>query len=266
MDKINRLIGARPSLEWVPIDKIYVDSNYQRDVRGNRVAKIVKNFNWPDFGALNLTRQTDGRFSVVDGQHRLAAARLHPDIDEVPAAVSEASDLAAEARSFVTINTVRAAVTPVERYWAAIAAGDKQALHLQTVLETAECEVVPEAGVKRPHMTTAVTALFRALKTHGDGAVIAALQTIRVAWPSDATALAGTLINAVARIHRNNEGLQVGRLRRVLAAQTRAEFTANAEAMRKIAGGSAELSIAKTLVELYNRGLSKNTIEIGAAR
>jgi len=54
------------------------------------------------------------------------------------------------------------------------------------------------------------------------------------------------------------------RMTKVLSDQSRTLMTANAEVIRKMSGGTAEVSLSKTAVEIYNRGLSKNTIEIGA--
>jgi len=42
-------------------------------------------------------------------------------------------------------------------------------------------------------------------------------------------------------------------------------MTAGAEAIRKLSGGSAETALARAITDLYNKGLSVNTIFYGAA-
>ncbi|MCB1516108.1 MAG: hypothetical protein KDJ19_00615 [Hyphomicrobiaceae bacterium] len=265
MPEINQAIGARPSLEWVPVERIRVDHNYQREIRPALVERILANFGWDHFGAVVLAPQPDGTFHVTDGQHRVKAAALHPDISEVPALVIAADGTNAEAKNFLIINRDRQAVNAVDRYWAGIAASDPDCLHMAGVLKQAKCDVVPSLGEIGVGLTSSVHALQRALARHGDKAVIDALNIIRRAWPDDAKALRGTLIQALARLHRTNSNLDRDRLRGVLAGQSFAQLTAHAEGFRKLSGGSAETALSKTISELYNKGLSKNIIYFGAA-
>ncbi|MBZ0164602.1 MAG: hypothetical protein K8H74_18050 [Notoacmeibacter sp.] len=263
MNEVNRTIGEKPELRWVAIDDIYVDHNYQRDLKEHRVRAILREFNWRDFQPVSLTSKPDGRFAVQDGQHRVEAARRHPMITEVPACIVALSSVEEEAESFIAINSGRVAVTPVEKYWAGLTAGDQTAVRIKNVLDEAGCEITPAPGVTGPNKTNAVSAIERALGLSGDAAVRDALTTIRGAWPNEAKALKGTVITALSRLIRSNPEIDRPRLVRILAGQTPGELSGNAEAMRKIAGGSAETAIRLTLTEQYNRGLSKNRIYFG---
>ena len=88
MSKINPEIGARPELRWVDVTLIDVDHNYQREVDGKAVERILADFRWDHFGAVVLAAKPDGRFAVTDGQHRVKAAQLHPQVSDVPALVT----------------------------------------------------------------------------------------------------------------------------------------------------------------------------------
>lgn len=265
MSKVNLDIGPRPTLAWVKVADIYIDHNYQREIDGNRVEKILRNFNWRDFGALSLVLQANGKFACTDGQHRWKAADLHPAIDEVPAVITEGDGLAGEAQTFLNVNRNRRAVTPIERYWAGLVAGDAEMSRISRVLQTANCDVVAAAGAFKPNHTSAVTALARALRNHGEAATRMALLTIRRAWPTNPQALRGTLITALSRIQKSNKKIDGDRLDGVLTRSSFAQLTAHAENFRKLSGGSAETNIARTIVELYNKGLSVNTIVFGEA-
>lgn len=266
MSEINRQIGDRPELQWVSVDLIDVDSNYQREVRSALVDKILRRFSWAKFGALVLSRKADGRFSVVEGQHRWTAATLHPDIDAVPAVIVSHDDVAGEAASFLAINRDRMAVTSVEQYWAGLTAGDPTAMAISAVLQSAGCDVVPSQGYYRPNLTNSIGAVKRCIERYGDAATRRALLTIRAAWPNEAQALRGVLITALSRIIRNNAGLADAELAAVLRPQSIARITAHAEAFRKLSGGSSETAITKAVVELHNKGKRVNTISIGEAR
>lgn len=267
MSEINRAIGERPALEWVSVDLIDVDSNYQREVKPALVDKILRRFTWAKFGAIVLSRQDGGRFAVVEGQHRWKAASLHPDVKEVPAVIVSHDDVAGEAQSFLAINRDRMAVTAVEQYWAGLTAGDDAAIAISRVLQSAGCDVVPAQGHYRPNLTNSIGAVGRCLQRYGDKATRRALLVIRAAWPDDAKALRGTLITALARIIRaNDKTVADPELVAAIRPQSIAQLTAHAEAFRKLSGGSAETAITKAIVEIYNKGKRVNTIMIGEAR
>jgi hypothetical protein len=263
-DEINMSIGARPDLRWVPKDKIFIDKNYQREIKPGIVQKILKKFDWKRFGCLSLVEHPDGRFSCYDGQHRWKAALLHPRIAEVPGAIVQAETLEQEAAAFLGINRDRTAVTVVERYWAGITAGDEKMIRIRDVLAKAGCAVVPTPGPSpNSSMTNAVSAVERSIERYGDKATTNSCLTLKLCWPKDGSALSGTLIVSLARIYRGNAEIDPERMVNMLRQKTRHQLTADAENMRKIVGGAAETSLAKTLVEIYNRGLSKNMIGYG---
>jgi hypothetical protein len=263
MNEIFRHPGKPPVLAMVPISAIYVDHNYQRELKDKHVAKILGGFSWAKFGALVLAVQKDGRFSVVEGQHRLEAARLHPQVHEVPAVIVEMVDMAGESQCFLAINRDRIAVTSIEQYWAGLTAGDADCATIARVLNAAGCDIVPEAGASAPHLTNAVGAMGRAIKRSGEEAVRRALLILRAAWPKDAKALRGTLISAVSRLVRLNKSVNDSDLAAVLSAQSFAQMTAHAEAFRKLSGGSAEKALGRTICELFNRGRRTNILYFG---
>lgn len=265
-NEINMAIGERPNLCWVSLDKIIVDHNYQRDVKPHLVAKILRKFEWKKFGCVCLVEHADGSFSVYEGQHRVSAARAHPRIDSVPAAIVKVDSLKDEADAFLGMNVDRVSVTPVERYWAGLTAGDAVVTRVRDVLARAGCEVAPSnGGSTGSHMTNSVAAVQRAIERFGDAAVVKACKTLKDAWPEDRGAQSGTIINALARLYRGNNEITMERMVQMLRQKQRAQLSADAEAMRKISGGAAETNLTRTLVAIYNKGLSRNLITIGVA-
>lgn len=232
-------LGQKPELLWVDIDKIRVDRNYQRDIRANRVAQILREFTWAHFQPVMLAEQPDGTFTVFDGQHRVAAARAHPLIDQVPAAVVRLEASCEEAGAFLGVNTNRTAVSTVEKYHAGIEAGNADMMAVCSVLDEAGCEVIAALGVKpAANKTAAVTAIQRAIRTYGDAAVTEACRTLVAAWPKDTGALHGVMIQALARLYRNNRNIiSRERMTTKLHSKDRRILTADAETIRKIGGG-----------------------------
>lgn len=260
-------IGEKPELLWVPLDLIDVDHRYQRELRKALSSRIAKHFEWRKFGAVVLSRKEDGRFNVVEGQHRVEAARQHGGIVDVPAVVVVNDGRQGEADTFVAINRDRLAVTSIDQYWAGVEAGHPVAMAVKKVLDSTGCGVVPANGHYKPNLTNAVTAIDRCLKNYGEGPTRRAVLAIRKAWPNEEKALRGTLITAMARVIKANlKTIDDDEMSRSIENQSFAQMTASAEAFRKLGGGSAEAALSKTLVELYNRGKRTNVIYFGAGR
>jgi hypothetical protein len=252
-------------LAFVPLDKIYFDSAYQREVKPHLVARILAKFSWAKFGAVVLSKHSNGRYSIIEGQHRWTAAKMHPDVHEIPAVILESSDVSSEAESFLAINRDRMAVSSVEQYWAGLTAGDHKTTVMSEVLKKAGCDVIPAPGQYKPNLTNSLFALGRSIERYGDKATIQALLVIRGAFPKEKQALRGVLIQALARILRANSSNHVeGSLIASLRGQSLSELTTHAEAFRKMSGGSAETLLAKAIVEIHNKGKRVNLISIGA--
>ena len=260
-------LGQKPELMWVAMDKIRVDHNYQRELRSQRVAQILREFNWAHFQPVMLAEQEDGTFAVFDGQHRVAAARAHPSITEIPAAVVRVAGSKEEADAFLGVNINRTAVTTVEKFWAGIEAGNEAMLRVQAVLQKAGCEVIQAVGVKPgANKTNAVTAVDRSIQRYGEAATAEACKALAAAWSKDAGALGAIFIQALARLFRNNKGtISFERVVQKLRSSDRKTLAAQAETLRKIGGGDAALNLSKALCEIYNKQLQTNQITIGVA-
>ncbi len=129
--------GDPPDLDWIDPNLIDVDSTYQRDLDELRVQRILEWFSWSSFGALTVVPKDGGRFNATDGQHRLEAAKRHPDVSMVPCVIPKLSGTVAEATNFVSLNAERKNVTPLQLYWAQLAAEDGEAVTVANVCQRA---------------------------------------------------------------------------------------------------------------------------------
>lgn len=154
--------GEVPALDWLDKNLIDIDATYQRGLDEGRVQKIVDWFAWDSFGAIVVAPAADGHFHAIDGQHRLEAAKRHPMVSVVPAIIITATGTAAEAETFVNVNGARKNVSPLEMYWAQLAAEDPEAITVKQVCERAGVKLLryPGAGGKNgPGETVAIAAL-----------------------------------------------------------------------------------------------------------
>ncbi|WP_092496760.1 DUF6551 family protein [Faunimonas pinastri] len=161
-----------PTFEWLsPLD-LLVDETYQRDLSDNSVRlirKIVGGWDWRRFKPPVVVK-TDAGFEVIDGQHTAIAAATHPEITRIPVMLVEAAELAERASAFLGHNRDRIAVTPAQMHYAAVAAGDEDALTVAQVCARAGVKIArhpPGQGRYRIGETSAVGSLGALISRRG---------------------------------------------------------------------------------------------------
>lgn len=164
--------GEVPVLDWIDKSLIDADPLYQRPLDTNRVDGILRAFSWRSFGALVIVPAQDGRYHATDGQHRLEAAKRHPRVQFVPAVIVKADDVPAEASIFVEINKNRKNVTPLELFFAQLAAGDDGALAVQQVCQTAGVRIPKHPGNFKANDCVAVNALSNLVAQAGQSRAV----------------------------------------------------------------------------------------------
>ena len=191
------------NLKWLPLDELYVDRTYQRDLDAAHVQKILAKFNWRFFQAITVTNTEDG-YAVIDGQHRVTAALAHPDIKKVPCLVVEAASVTEQAEGFIVMNKTQRRITPVEMYWAALSAGLPEYLKMEAMLDRVGVEVYGTSGygVLPPKTTVAVNTILKLLNRHGPEHIEAALRVIVTAWPETTGAVVTRIIETMENLLR----------------------------------------------------------------
>lgn len=139
--------GELPVLEWVPIDKLVINAEYQRKLSAKSVTlirRLYSSFDWSRLKALSVTLREDGTYEVMDGQHTAISAMTRGDIDKLPCLVvtEKGRTTADNAATFVAINSDRVAMTPVAMFWAKVAAEDEDAMDVVAGCEAVGCKVL----------------------------------------------------------------------------------------------------------------------------
>ena len=119
MTEMHWTLSPPPRLDWIAVEATVVDHKYQRTLRSKAsqksIARIRDHFDWLRFGAVVLASNGDGTYVVVDGQHRIEAARQRPGLNKVPAVIVEAETLKEQASAFIGVNRDRVNATPAQR-------------------------------------------------------------------------------------------------------------------------------------------------------
>lgn len=136
--KINAKKGTMPVLQWMPPHMLAVDPSYQRSIDNPQsqklIGKIGRDWDWDLCQPLVVSRRPDGTQWIVDGQHRLAAAVLRGDIEQLPCFICNYPDAATEAQRFVDFNRNRKALKPLDLWKAAVAAEEPETMEIVSAL------------------------------------------------------------------------------------------------------------------------------------
>lgn len=135
--KWNTNIGKKGAFLEIDKNELMIDEEYQRGLYQSRVNKIARNWFWPYAKTLTVVKRGNGSFFVVDGQHRLMAARKRPDVKVMPCMVFETLEDARdhisreeEADLFIGGNTGVATVSIRDKMGALLLNGDEPAVAL----------------------------------------------------------------------------------------------------------------------------------------
>ncbi len=134
------LEGPAPELVWLALDRLVINDAYQRHISEKSVTlirRMVERFDWGRVKALSVARLEDGRYEVIDGQHTAIAAATHGQIDALPCLVTSGKSLEARSADFVSLNRDRLSMTPMQVFYAELAAGEELAVDVARGVELA---------------------------------------------------------------------------------------------------------------------------------
>ena len=205
--KVNAPLGVLPVLQYALPSQLMIDDAYQRSIDNGPsqalIRRIAAHWDWALCLPLVVSRRPEtGEMFVIDGQHRLAAARLRRDIQQLPCVVLEMGDKADEAASFVQLNQNRRALSKLDIFKAAIASGDSEATAILAALTEAELTVAPHSNHMRwkPGMVMNIGGIERAWRRNGAARTWAALQILSRAFGGQVMRYAGTIFPGIAAV------------------------------------------------------------------
>jgi len=199
---------------WLRVADLTVDQSYQADISRSQLAKMVP---WnPDLaGAIEVSHRTDGRYLVLDGQHRLLSARAQ-HIEFIRAIVHQGLAVEDEALRFVLLNTQRRQPKALDLFHGRLRAGDEEA--------AAVVAIVTEFGLTIPrhhggniadNAIGCADALTRIYATGGDFLLRETLRVVEHAWLGNTRGHSGPVVSGVAGViwvYRQHPYFSISRL------------------------------------------------------
>ena len=187
-----------PTIDRISLDVLDTDDLYQPALSSARVKSIVNDFR-PDLFQVITVNQRSGsdRWYVVDGQHRVQAAKTlrYPS---VKAFLFYGLTVKQEAEMFLALNTNRRKdIDSVSKYHAKITAEDPETLEIEKVLSPYGLAVRKAKNGNLRHISSP-SSLYFALRNDGPGTLSDALGILMRAYPNDYKRWGQPLIICVA--------------------------------------------------------------------
>jgi len=204
--KVNAPLGRMPVLQFVPPSELKIDATYQRSLEASTsqtlVRKIAQFWNWDLCQPLVVARRTDGDLFVIDGQHRLEAARVRGDIAQLPCVVVGYESTADEAASFVHLNQQRRPLGKLDLFKAAVASEDPEACAIVEALTKVGLSIAPHSNFTawKPGMLSNIGGIESAWRAKGPRVTEAALGVLAEAFAGQVLRYAGTLFPGIVAL------------------------------------------------------------------
>lgn len=248
----------------LPLDKLIVDSAYQRGLDERRVDKIVDEFDPALLGTLEVSHR-NGKSAIFDGQHRFAALKKLGAKD-APCIVHKGLSVPDEAMLFVRLQTQRKALRPLDRFKARMAAGEEKALEIHKCVQKYGYTIAEGGGTQS--YIGSVAALDRIYDRGGVELLARTLDLVSV-YKGEPKGTDGHLIEGIAvALHKYKGDKRLEQLPAALEEITAASIVRKALAMLEDTGGrwSRVATVAKVVSGLVGiRGPYKKRQQKAAA-
>lgn len=238
----------------VPLRSLFVDATYQRPL--SRFHKrIVEALEPALVGTLIVNKRSDrgpANHAVIDGQTRLAALMQLGHVN-APCLVYQGLSLEEEAALFARFQSERRNVTAVQRFKAALVAGEERAIGIQLAADSAG--FVIDAHNNYGNSLVAVKALEEVYDRHGLYHVAQVLETIAAAWQHRRRGQSQEMLRGLSYFLARTPDLDVERLIRGLSSVEPGVLSTRAEQLRQGRGraGSSPSYMAEAIAAVYGR-------------
>jgi hypothetical protein len=261
--------GASPYIDVIRADLLFADPVYQRDLDRKRVTEMVTEFDQRLLGVLEWSARADGRFAILDGQHRWAVVcQAHPYGSNAHLAcqIHTGLTIEQEAHLYYELDTKRKNLSWWERWRARRGKRDPGVLAIEEVLARHKLQVHPSAIDGNLRATKAIETIVTQL---GDLRMLDnVLVVLTSAYGRAFDAFDGALMQGVALVLGNYDlaELDLDRLVTQLTDIPPRQLRARAASMREAHRGTLSRLCAAVIVERYNSARGGGRLEDFLAR
>ena len=230
-----------------------IDHAYQREkVIIKKVQQIQSSWSWVGCGMILVALRKDGSFWVMDGQHRVLAARNRSDIDELPCLVFSVESKTDEAAGFLVANTQRKPVTAIAKYKAMVLTKDTTAMAVDEVLDRLGIEVAETAvGV---HQIKCVTKCLKVAADNKETLYLCLRAYMRL---DGAPSIHSHMLDGLAWLHKRHNVLSDSRFVERFTSQDIEELHLTIRRYAVAEGSTSGKVCGTAILKCVNKGLRR---------
>ena len=238
--------------EFIPLENIE-PSDYQRSTNSRQVGNITKFFDEARLGILTVSLR-DGRYSIIDGAHRLSALR-NLKYTHALCEVLTGLTLEQEAEYFRKQNEDKRPLKPYDLFKAGIIAGNEMCLRINEIVKANSFQI--GFSHKNFYQIGALHAMFTIVQEYGYETLDDTLCLIANTWAGIARATCGEVLLGVAEFVRR---YGVCECDKHLSNEFSVIWYEYREITRKAYhSAAARKNFCRILVEHYNKGLGSKS-------
>ena len=244
----------------VPINKIIVDSRYQRSLDEKHVRRLLNEWDQKACQPLTLARRlwsNDYELAVMDGQHRFEAQK-RLGATHVRSEIIDVGSVGEEAELFTRFNGNRKQVTHRDVFTARMTAGEQKAEHIKEIVEKTGFRFAANAQ----WAITATKALETSYERFGPDILQLSLETIAKIWKGDQRSTRHQIIEGMGLfIAAGGREIELDKLVKKLEIIPPDTIIRKSK-MMNIRESSTATDIAKVFGSYYNYRATTNRVEI----
>lgn len=257
----------RAEREWVSIDEMIRDPEINPGIVDQRRAEFyAANFDPDLVNVVTLSRRTNGKCAIIDGQNRVEALRiLGWNGQKMEADVFRGLTKAEEAKIFLGLANTRNH-GHADRFIARITKGDPVAVAIKKCVEAAGY-VIDRAG--RDGVISATKALEdvylgrgQKVRSHNPGALDNTILVITAAWGRTRKAVTGQVIQGIGGFFlRYESAIDRERVVRALRGVVGGPvgLIQRGKGKQELHGGTVAYGIGHFITDQYNKGLASRS-------
>lgn len=263
-------LKRRPSpsdvTEWLPIASLETDPAVNRPLSGPHVDRIAREFD-PDYIGIIHVSERDGSRVILDGQHRVAAARQLGWLDQkIECKVYRGLTFAQEAALFVHLNDFRRP-TFYQSFLKRISAGDGDAVTIDEIVRGIGLRIEDQRLDGCISCVRALERIYRGekfnVKSRQPIVLRRTLLLAKDSWGLTVEAFQGDIIHGLGLVLlRYGSKIDEKHLRSKLAPVEGGPLgiLGRARTLRSFRGGTVARAVGEVIVDLYNKGKSANKL------
>jgi len=174
----------------IPLELLVNDVRYQRPIRPAWVRWIATHWDNDEYDPVKVAKRRDGRYAVINGHHRVEAARLL-GMSSLPAIVIEGLKLKQEAHLFVDDAKNRLRVSPRDIYKGELVEGKKVTRLIEKALADHNLCVAGMVIDDRRPWIVAIKRVRSIVDRHGESSLYLTLGLVDEIWGDDRRAFQG---------------------------------------------------------------------------